>query len=190
MITIKDLNKLIESTGFLPLYRNKPDYFKKVHAFWSKKAARKNAAQYNIDKRDGWARVIKDWEKFNSKSPAMYPSIYMGCAWVAPLDTIIDGVEYSVVDIYEPKRTDDSKTHWGWGITNDNGEFEQTWPTLTCRINSKKYETVEEFLAELPSLLEQLKNSDQLKHKCESSYSKYYTPEQLILRCGQDGSNT
>lgn len=49
---------------------------------------------------------------------------------------------------------------------------------------------MEEFLAELPSLLEQLKNSDVLKHKCESLYKKFYTPEQLILRCGQDGSNT
>lgn len=58
MITIKNLNQLIESTGFVTLYRNKPDYFKKVHEFWSKKAARKNAAQYNIEKRDGWARAV------------------------------------------------------------------------------------------------------------------------------------
>lgn len=190
MITIPDLNRLIETCKFLPLYRNKPAYFDSVVKYWEKKAARKNASAQTKAKLARWVEVKKDWEKFRAKSPAMFPSIYMNCAWVDPLNVEINGEFYHVVQVYEPKRTDDSSTHWGWGIDDGHGHLIQQWPQLHCEINHKNYTTVDEFLAEYPALLKELTEHPENHGNCKSSYKEFYTPEMLVKWGQADGSQS
>ena len=190
MITIPDLNRLIETCKFLPLYRNKPAYFDSVVKHWEKKAARKNASVQTKSKCEIWQSVKKGWEEFRAKSPAMYPSIYMNCAWVDPLDVEINGEFYHVVQVYEPKRTDDSSTHWGWGIDDGHGHLIQQWPQLHCEVNHKNYATVDEFLAEYPALLKELTEHPENHRNCQSSYKELYTPEMLVKWGKVDGSQS
>ena len=188
MITIPDLNRLIETCKFLPLYRNKPAYFDSVVKHWEKKAARKNASVLTKSKLEIWQTVKKDWTAFRAKSPAMFPSIYMNCAWVDPLDVEINGEFYHMVQVYEPKRTDDSSTHWGWGIDDGHGHLIQQWPQLHCEVNHKNYTAVDEFLADYPALLKELTEHPEKHQNCQSSYKELYTPEMLVKRGLPDGS--
>ena len=190
MITIADLNRLVETCKFLPEYRNKPAYVDSVVKHWEKKAARKNASIMTKARLNSWLEVQKDWKKFRAMSPAMYPSIYMHCAWVDPLDIEINGEFYHVIRVHEPKRTDDASTHWGWGIDDGHGHLIQQWPRLHCEINRKDYETVDEFLADYPTLLKELTEHPENHGNCKSSYKEFYTPEMLVKWGKVDGSQS
>lgn len=190
MITIADLNRLVETCKFLPEYRNKPAYVDSVVKHWEKKTARKNASVMTKARLNSWLEVQKVWKKFRAMSPAMYPSIYMNCAWVDPLDVEINGEFYHVIRVYEPKRTDDASTHWGWGIDDGHGHLIQQWPRLHCEINNKDYETVDEFLAEYPALLKELTEHPEKHGNCKSYYKEYYTPEMLVKWGKVDGSQS
>ena len=190
MITIADLNRLIETCKFLPEYRNKPAYIDSVVKHWEKKAARKNASVQTKAKLKCWLAVQKDWTAFRAKSPAMYPSIYIHCAWVDPLDIEINGEFYHVIRVYEPKRTDDASTHWGWGIDDGHGHLIQQWPSMHCEINHKNYETVDEFLAEYPALLKELTEHPENHGNCKSNFKEFYTPEMLVKWGKVDGSQS
>ena len=191
MITISDLNKICEKCELVGEYRNKLDYFKKVVAYWEKKAARKNAAEIVVNKYKSWTRVVENWTKMAEKSQVMYPSIYMGCAWVMPLDIRIGNKEYTVAQVYEPKRTNDSSTHWGWGIDDGHGNLIQQWPSIHSDVTRKDYETADEFIADFwadDGILDNLMKEEN-EDRFLASYERYYTPEKLIECCGEDGLN-
>ena len=127
----------------------------------------------------------------------LYPSVYANyegrvnghhqtLAWVSAfMYKAQDGKWYEIVRVYEPKRTIDPSTHYGWG-RDRNGYCEQEWPDFQCPINGKKYTSVDDFKADWEDIKAAIESGAAKNH--ESGYVKYDSMEALIEHKGADGA--
>ena len=161
-----------------------------------RKAKRLVKAHNEATKRiEQWEKISETWNSMPAEF--LYPSVYANyeghvnghhqtLAWVSAfMYKAQDGKWYEIVRVYEPKRTTDSSTHYGWG-RDVNGYCEQEWPDFHCPINGKKYTSVDDFKADWEDIKAAIESGAAKNH--ESGYVKYDSMDALIEHKGADGS--
>lgn len=148
-----------------------------------------------IKRIEQWEKISEDWNSMPAEF--LYPSVYANysghvnghyqlLAWVSAfMYKGQDGKWYEIVRVYEPERTTDSSTHYGWG-RDVNGYCEQEWPAINCPINNKKYTSVDEFKADWEDIKSAIESG--AAKNCESGYVKYDSMDALIEHKGVDGT--
>lgn len=148
-----------------------------------------------IKRIEQWEKISENWNSMPAEF--LYPSIYANydgrvnghyqtLAWVSAfMYKGQDGKWYEIVRVYEPDRTMDSSTHYGWG-RDVNGYCEQEWPAINCPINGKKYTSADEFKADWEDIKAAIESGAAKNH--ESGYIKYDSMDALIEHKGIDGA--
>jgi hypothetical protein len=160
-----------------------------------RKAKRLVKAHNEATKRiEQWEKISENWNSMPAEF--LYPSCYANyegsvnghhqiLAWVSSfIYKTQDDKWYDIVRVYEPERTNDSSTHYGWG-RNVNGYCEQEWPAFHCPVNGKKYTSVDEFKADWESIKATIESGAAKSHG--SGYIKYDSMDALIEHKGIDG---
>ena len=209
MITIFQLKNLAEELNLVSRDQFFYKYLKEtVLPFWEKKVAKKRHSKKAEKMYDAVTRAIARRE-FDGLT-LFYPSCYgnfehyfnyeitiagekytkrleQPLFWASEICVDIDGEKYIVIRASENVRTDDPKTHYGWG-QDDNGKCIQTWKKFRCPINNRDYESVEDFKRDFQSIVDMVKADPESFHGV-SPLPHNYDVNYFIATYGEDGKS-